>query len=126
MSIAPYGSWRSPITSQELFAKAIRLGSPALDGEDLLWTEMRPEGRSVIVRRSPDGAETDLTPPGFDARTRVHEYGGGAYLAARGTIYFSNFRDQRLYRHAPANCPCLSRLRDSATPTESWTRSDGG
>ena len=61
---------------------------------------MRPKegGRNVIVRRSPDGTQTDVTPQPFNARTRVHEYGGGDYLAAGGSIYFSNFSDQRVHR----------------------------
>ena len=70
------------------------------DGDDLYWCELRPseEGRVVLVRRSPDGEIADLTPPGFNVRTRVHEYGGGAFVAAGGTVWFSNFADQRLYR----------------------------
>ncbi len=70
------------------------------DGEDLYWCELRPaeEGRVVLVRRSPDGGIADLTPPGFNVRTRVHEYGGGAFAADGGTVWFSNFADQRLYR----------------------------
>jgi dipeptidyl aminopeptidase/acylaminoacyl peptidase len=72
----------------------------SLDGDDLYWLEGRPAegGRGVIVRRTPDGETNDVTPPGFNVRTRVHEYGGGAYLVDGGTVYFSNFKDQRLYR----------------------------
>ena len=61
---------------------------------------MRPTegGRNVIVRREAGGAQTALTPQPFNARTRVHEYGGGDYLAVNGVVYFSNFSDQRVYR----------------------------
>jgi dipeptidyl aminopeptidase/acylaminoacyl peptidase len=71
-----------------------------LDGDDIYWSEGRPEegGRQVVVRRSPDGTTRDMVPPPFNARTRVHEYGGGSFLAADGVLYFSNFADQRLYR----------------------------
>jgi dipeptidyl aminopeptidase/acylaminoacyl peptidase len=74
-----------------------------LDGGDLYWIESRPTegGRQVLVKRTPDGHKTDITPPPFNVRTRVHEYGGGAYLVAKGDLYFSNFSDQRLYRQRP-------------------------
>jgi hypothetical protein len=64
------------------------------------WLERRPNegGRSVLVRRREDGRHQELTPQGFNVRTRVHEYGGGAYIVAGGQIYFSNFSDQRVYR----------------------------
>ncbi|MEK6285558.1 MAG: S9 family peptidase [Acidobacteriota bacterium] len=104
---APYGSWKSPITSDLIVAGTIGLGDIGLDGEDIYWIETRPSegGRSVIVRRPPDGTTTDVTPPGFNARTTVHEYGGGAYFVHEGTVYFSNFSDQRLYRQAPGEQP---------------------
>jgi dipeptidyl aminopeptidase/acylaminoacyl peptidase len=80
---------------------------PALDGTDVYWIESRPAegGRHVIVRWTPDGQIADVTPPGFNARTRVHEYGGGAYVVTRGTVYFSHFADQRLYYQAPGAAP---------------------
>ncbi len=101
--VRPYGSWKSPITSDLIVAGTIGLGDLLVYGEDIYWTENRPSenGRSVIVRRAPDGRMTDQTPPGFNARTRVHEYGGGAYIVEKGEVYFSNFTDQRLY-HQPA------------------------
>jgi dipeptidyl aminopeptidase/acylaminoacyl peptidase len=105
--VAPYGSWRSPITSDLIAAKTINLGQIVLDGDDVLWAEMRPaeEGRYVIVRHSRDGTITDVTPPPYSARTRVHEYGGGAYAADSGTIYFANWDDQRVYRQDPGAEP---------------------
>lgn len=100
--VAPYGSWGSPITSDMTVSKSVRLGQIALDGEDIYWVEMRPEeqGRNVIVKWTSDEQTRDVTPEPFDARTRVHEYGGGAFVVHRGTIYFSNFKDQRIYRQA--------------------------
>jgi dipeptidyl aminopeptidase/acylaminoacyl peptidase len=97
---APYGSWKSPITSDLIVAGSIRLGEIRLEGDTVYWSEGRPTegGRSVVVRRTPDGQITDLTPSPFNARTRVHEYGGGAFNVVKGTLYFSNFADQRLYR----------------------------
>ena len=52
----------------------------------------------MVVRRTADGRITDVTPPGYNVRTRVHEYGGGAYRVDQGSLWFSNFSDQRLYR----------------------------
>jgi dipeptidyl aminopeptidase/acylaminoacyl peptidase len=105
--VAPYGSWASPITADLIASATITLGQIALDGEDIYWSELRPTegGRVVVVRRSPDGRTTDVTPASFNARTRVHEYGGGAYAVADGTVYFSNFADQRLYRQDPGATP---------------------
>ena len=96
----PYGSWKSPITSDLIVAGTIGLGQVRLDGQDIYWNESRPTeaGRNVLVRRTADGTIADMTPAGFNVRTRVHEYGGGSYLVHQGTIYFSNFADQRLYR----------------------------
>ena len=96
---APYGSWKSPITSDSIVGGSIGLTQPLIDGDDIYWIEMRPKegGRNIIVRRNSAGAVHDLTPKGFNARTRVHEYGGGDYTINRGRVYFSNFSDQRLY-----------------------------
>ncbi|UCG20402.1 MAG: S9 family peptidase [Deltaproteobacteria bacterium] len=99
VQVTPYGSWRSPITSELIVSETIKLGQIVLDGSEVYWSESRPAegGRNVIVRWSHDGKMEDLTAKPFDARTRVHEYGGGAFVVSGGTIYFSNFSDQRLY-----------------------------
>jgi WD40-like Beta Propeller Repeat len=96
---APYGSWRSPISSDQIVQGTIGLGSITIDRSDIYWVEMRPaeRGRYAIVRRTADGQIEDVIPSDMSARTRVHEYGGGAYAAANGRIVFSNFTDQRLY-----------------------------
>src|SRR5215212_4489539 len=98
--VAPYGSWKSPITSELIVKGSIGLGQIVLDGADTYWIEVRPQeaGRSCIVRRNPQGETSDVTPQPFNARTRVHEYGGGDYMVSRGTLYFTNFADQRIYR----------------------------
>lgn len=102
--VAPYGSWQSPITTDLIVAGAVGLGSPTWDGDDIYWVEGRPSegGRNVIVRLSATGEPRDVTPAPFNARTRVHEYGGGAYTVDRGIVYFSNFADGCLYRQAIA------------------------
>ena len=105
--VSPYGSWRSPVSADAIVADAIGLSQIRLDGDDLYWVEQRPieAGRNVVVRRRPDGRIEDVTPREFNARTRVHEYGGGAYLVARGIVWFTNFKDQRLYRQDPGRDP---------------------
>jgi len=104
---APYGSWKSPITSDLIVADSIGLGGTDIQEGSIYWQELRPkeDGRLVVVERAPDGKTTDLTPQPFNARTRVHEYGGHAYTVSKGSVYFSNFADQRLYRFDPGNSP---------------------
>ena len=104
---APYGSWKSPITTALIVSGAVGLVQVALEDDNVYWVEMRPSegGRMVIARRNADGTTTDVTPPPYNARTRVHEYGGGAFLVADGTVYFSNFSDQRMYRRNPGGEP---------------------
>ena len=107
LQVAPYGSWKSPITSDLIVSATIGFGQIALDGGDIYWTEMRPTegGRNVIVRRKPDGQITEVTPFPFSARTRVHEYGGSSFVVRQGTVYFTNFADQRIYYQAPDSAP---------------------
>ncbi len=98
----PHGSWHSPITSDLIVSSSIRLGAARLDGADIYWSELRPTegGTQRLVRYGPEdplGSVTEITPPEMNVRSRVHEYGGGAYAVHQGTVYFSNFADQRLY-----------------------------
>jgi dipeptidyl aminopeptidase/acylaminoacyl peptidase len=105
--VAPYGSWKSPITSDLIVTGTIGLEQVMPDGADVYWIEARPAeaGRNVIVRRTPDGRTADVNPPPFNARTRVHEYGGAAYTVRDSVAYFANFADQRLYRVEPGGQP---------------------
>jgi dipeptidyl aminopeptidase/acylaminoacyl peptidase len=105
--IAPYGAWKSPITSDLIVGGSVTLGQLALDGDDIYWSELRPSegGRNVLMRRSPGGQVEQVTPQGFNVRTTTHEYGGGAYLVDNGTVYFSNFADQRMYRQERGGQP---------------------
>lgn len=119
--ISPYGSWKSPITSDLIVSGTIGLGEIALSGSDVYWIESRPSeaGRSVLVRRTDDGNTTDITPPPFNVRTRVHEYGGGAYLVSGDTVYFSNFIDNRIYRQTIGSEPT------ALTPESKMRYADG-
>jgi dipeptidyl aminopeptidase/acylaminoacyl peptidase len=100
---APYGSWASPISADLLLHHGrVQFRNQMLrwDGADLYWSELRPYegGRIVVCRRHADGRIEDLVPEGYNARSRVHEYGGGHFAVKDGTLYFTNFKDQRLYR----------------------------
>ena len=101
---AEYGFWKSPITSDLVAAESVRLNEPRLDGDAIYWLEGRPaeRGRTVPVRWDPDGSIRDALPPPWNVRSRVHEYGGGAYAVAQGSLYFVENRGQRLYREEPS------------------------
>ena len=105
--IAPFGSWKSPITADAILAGSIGLGAVAIDGDDLYWSESRPteKGRNVLVKRDRNGTTVDLTPATFNVRTRVHEYGGGSFLIEKGTTYFVNFIDQQIYTQSLSTEP---------------------
>jgi len=105
--IAPYGSWKSPITSDLIVEGSVGVGQPSFDGNDIYWLELRPKegGRNVIVKRDASGACLDVNQSPFNARTKVHEYGGGDYTVSNGIVYFSNFSDQRLYRQQELATP---------------------
>ena len=115
-TVAPYGTWKSPITSELIVSETVGLGQIIIEAEDIYWTEIRPSegGRTVIVHRSPDGKQRDINPAPFNARTRVHEYGGGAFMVSDRVVYFSNFNDQRIYRVSPDEEP------EAITPEGEW------
>lgn len=107
----PYGSWPSPVTANFITTAGVRLGALTLDESDKLhWLEGRPQdkGRQAVVQyvgSGVDGASErgaiDVTPTDVNVRTRVHEYGGGAYALAPasmgGGIVYSDFVSQRLF-----------------------------
>ncbi len=104
----PFGSWPSPVTAELISAATIRLGQTAIDGDDIFWTEGRPQenGRHVLVACSADGSLHDLVPAPFNVRNRVHEYGGGAFvLLGQGAAVFTHLDDQRLYRVEAGGVP---------------------
>src|SRR5712691_6276861 len=104
---APYGSWKSPITAELYASSFLGVTEPMVDGEQIYWKETRPKenGRYVLMRQGPMGESVEITPDDFNVRTTVHEYGGGEYLVHGSVVYFSNFKDQRLYRQADGSEP---------------------
>jgi dipeptidyl aminopeptidase/acylaminoacyl peptidase len=96
----PYGSWPSPITAARIVEGAASVNELRIDGPDTWWSEARPSegGRTQLVRRTADGTRHDVLPEGWNARTQVHEYGGGAWTMRDGVVWFSSWADQRVYR----------------------------
>ena len=143
----PYGSWPSPITAKFITSSSVRLGSLSMDSEgELYWLEGRPQekGRQVVVRYCGEAATSakatasrpaaserggvDCTPAEANVRTRVHEYGGGAYvLDASGHIIYSDFASQRLYRTSSTDASdeptCLTP--EAACPGKRFRFADG-
>ena len=122
--IRDYGSWTSPITPELIVTDSVRLGDLCLDQDNAYWLEGRPNegGRNVLVGlgRVPTmtSQPIDLTPSPFNVRSRVHEYGGGAFTVADGQIVFSNDTDSCLYRQS------VKDLQDGATEPAQLTQPD--
>src|ERR1700734_562326 len=95
-----YGEWPSPITGADVARGRVGLSFPVITGPQVWWQEIRPSegGRLAVVGQGPDGVRRDLLPAPWNARTRVHEYGGRSYLPLADGFVFANFSDQRLYR----------------------------
>jgi dipeptidyl aminopeptidase/acylaminoacyl peptidase len=99
-TVAPYGSWRSPITVDLLVGATVGLTYPDVSARGVSWLENRPEegGRSILVFREDGREPVDVVPAGFNVRTRVHEYGGGASWRHGDVAFVSSFDDGRVYR----------------------------
>lgn len=127
---SPYGFWSSPITSDLVVADAIRLDQIALDGRTIFWTESQAQkgGRYFVYHSDGEGPIEPVTPDddnAFNVRTRVHEYGGGAFLVRDGTVFFSNFADQRLYRQDRGQAPRPITPVAGAVPVDALRYADG-
>ncbi len=119
--VLPYGSWPTPITSEVVVSKAVRLAEVRIDGDDVVWSESRPTeaGRTALVRRRVDGVTEELLPEGWNARSAVHEYGGGAWWVRDRVVWFALWSDQRLYRRDPGTGEC-----QPLTPEPALARGD--
>lgn len=105
--VAPYGSWRSPISADRVTSASSRIGEVAVSDDAVWWSELRPAdaGRTQIVRRSPNGEVADVLPTGVSVQSRVHEYGGGGWWLAGETVFFVRADDQRIWRLDPGFDP---------------------
>ncbi len=115
-----FGEWPSPLNADAVAAGSVQLEMVAAERGDVYWLERRPDerGRQVVVRQSGGREQIDVTPPGTNVRTRVHEYGGGSCTVHEGSVYYANFSDQRLYRVAPGEAPV------ALTPPGPWRYAD--
>ena len=105
---SPYGTWSSPIDGEVVASDSGWMYSHIkVSGGDVYWSESRPaeDGRDALMVRRGAAAPVDVIPPEFSARTRVHEYGGGAYTVEGDVVYFVNDADQRVHRVAPGGTP---------------------
>lgn len=124
MDIRPYGSWPSPISARSLVEGVVAVNELVTDGDDVWWSESRPDerGRVAVIRRRGEDVE-EITPRDANVRTRVHEYGGGAWWVDRGLLYYVEFADQRLRRLEPGAEPVL--LTPEPPGPASWRYADG-
>jgi dipeptidyl aminopeptidase/acylaminoacyl peptidase len=99
-AVNPYGLWPSPIDAEQVARQATAYDAVHTSGEAVYWLETRPsqDGRAVVVRWTDDAGAAEAVPARFDVGSRVHEYGGGAYLPAGRTLFACSQGDQRLYR----------------------------
>jgi hypothetical protein len=96
-TIAPYGSWASPLSAEALAAGSINFGDLRSANGRLYWVENVPaRGGEVALFSFAEGVTAQVTPNGANVRTRVHEYGGAPFIAVGDTLYYSQLSDQRL------------------------------
>jgi len=124
---APYGSWVSPITSDLVASEGgVQLGYVDISEDGVYWTESRPEenGRTALVYKPRNGEPVDVVRPGFNVRSRVHEYGGGAWFRDGKVIFCSSFDDSRLYRIDAPGAEPQAITPEPAEP-HAWRYADG-
>lgn len=100
----PYGSWPSPITPESVAQSSPRIDGALFVGDEVWWAESVPAeaGRVAVKRRRTDGAVETVLPAPANARSAVHEYGGGAWSASDdGELFYVEKTDQRVYALRP-------------------------
>ncbi|SDQ20668.1 prolyl oligopeptidase family serine peptidase [Microbacterium sp. cf332] len=120
----PYGSWPSPLTASWASASSLRLDGAAFVGDEIWWGESLPDeaGRVAVMRRKSDGSLGVVLPAPWNARSRVHEYGGGAWAASDdGVLFFVDKSDQRIRRVVPGD----EHEPEALTPEEDGTHYGG-
>jgi dipeptidyl aminopeptidase/acylaminoacyl peptidase len=129
MTERPYGSWPSPITAELVVRAAAGLGDVQVDPSTgaIWWSESRPEqgGRIALMRRTPDGTTSEIIPSDMSARTRVHEYGGRPWWVHDGSVWFTNWDDQRIWRLDPDRAAAPHPVTPEPPIRHAWRYADG-
>ena len=122
-----FGSWPSNLTAEILANKGRRYGHMDLDNGSLYWLEVRAaeKGRGVLVKSGKDVRCEEVLPNDISVRTKVHEYGGGDFVVSDNVVYFSNAKDNRVYRFdgklkavTPEDTVCEQRFADFCLDSE--------
>eukprot|EP01134_Creolimax_fragrantissima_P008506 CFRG8506T1 len=121
-TVAPYGSWVTPINSATVVADHVRFEDLEVDSsnkidETVYWSERRADGRSVVCSCTGGAGIVEWTTPEHNVVSKVHEYGGGAFFVHNGMVYYVNKNDQKLYvQSGPGKVPfvlgCKGRYAD--------------
>jgi dipeptidyl aminopeptidase/acylaminoacyl peptidase len=99
VTISQYGTWTSPLDAATVAAAERSPKWVDVHGDTVWWAETRPTegGRITLLREGPDGP-VEVLPAPWNARNRVHEYGGRPWLVLdERTVVFTNWADQRMY-----------------------------
>ncbi len=133
LDVVPFGAWPSPLTIERVLEAGVAVGEIRVDGGDIWWSESRPAeaGRITVMHQLAGGTTVEATPGDISVRTRVHEYGGGAWWVDRGALFFADWATQRLYRSdpgrdpapitPPSDIPAGDRFADGVvTPDKAW------
>lgn len=99
-TVAPYGSWTSPLDAAAVAAGSHTPTAAAYVGDAIWWSEPVPdEHRAGVFRLGADGEPHAVLPAPWNARSQVHEYGGGEWCVGDdGVLVFVEFHGQRLHR----------------------------
>lgn len=125
-AIAPFGSWKSPITTDLIVQDSLTFQEMIFNGQDLYYTELRPseKGRVALIKQLPDGKLIPLADE-MSVRNRVHEYGGGALTIGAGKIFFTNDKDKNFYTLDASGKPVLLIKEESKRFADGTVSPDG-
>ena len=94
-----------PFSAAQAVAAGMDFAELQLGANGLFWNEYRPEDAACRIWHWRDGVAKCLTPTGFSVRSRVYEYGGGAFCLTPDGVVFVNEADQQLYRQTLDGSP---------------------
>ncbi len=94
-----------PFSAAQAVAAGMDFAELQHGANGLFWNEYRPEDAACRIWHWRDGVAKCLTPTGFSVRSRVYEYGGGAFCLTPDGVVFVNEADQQLYRQTLDSSP---------------------